>query len=89
MHIESVIGISDLREGARRRLPRVVFDYLDGGAEDEVTLAENRAAFHRYAFVPRVLRGSGSCDVSVTLFGDTVRVPWVVGPTGLNGLMWH
>ena len=89
MGIEDATSIADLRERARRRLPRVIFDYLDGGAEDEVTLAENRAAFRRYVFVPRVLRGSASCDLSVTLFGDAVRVPWVVGPTGLNGLMWH
>ena len=89
MRIGEATSIADLRERASRRLPRVVFDYLDGGAEDEVTLAENRAAFRRYAFVPRVLPGSAVCDLSVTLFGDVVRVPWIVGPTGLAGLMWH
>jgi (S)-mandelate dehydrogenase len=73
---------------ARRRLPRVVFDYLDGAAEDEITLAQNRAAFRRYAFVPRVLSGSPPRDLAVTLFGQTLGVPWVVGPTGLNGILW-
>ncbi|MFO1281587.1 MAG: alpha-hydroxy acid oxidase [Burkholderiales bacterium] len=80
------INIDDLRARARARLPRVVFDYLDGGAEDEATLRANRAAFGRYAFVPRVLAGHRSVRLSTTLLGDAVAVPWVVGPTGLNGI---
>ncbi len=89
MRIADAINIADLRELARRRLPRVIFDYLDGGAEDEITLFENGAAFRRYAFIPRVLPGVTARDLSVTLFGDELGVPWVVGPTGLNGVMWH
>ena len=89
MRIADAINVADLSAMARRRLPRVAFDYLDGGAEDEVTIARNRAAFGRYAFVPRILSGSSPRDLKVTLFGETLEVPWIVGPTGLNGLLWH
>jgi (S)-mandelate dehydrogenase len=88
MSVSAVINIAELRELARRRLPRVVFDYLDGGAEDETTLDWNRAAFRRWAFVPRVLPGTGSVDLSVELFGERLAVPLIVGPTGLNGIFW-
>lgn len=86
MRASDAINIDELRAGARARLPRVVFDYLDGGAEDEATLRANRAAFARYAFVPRVLQGHRSVRLSTTLLGDALSVPWVVGPTGLNGI---
>src|SRR5262245_36134713 len=88
MNPARAINIADLRDLARRRLPRVVFDYLDGGAEDETTLDWNRAAFRRWALVPRVLPGTGSVDLSVELFGDRLALPLIVGPTGLNGLFW-
>ena len=89
MRVADAINIADLREMARRRLPRVVFDYLDSGAEDEVTLAQHRAVFRRYAFVPRILSGSAARGLAVTLFGQELEVPWIVGPTGLNGILWH
>jgi (S)-mandelate dehydrogenase len=85
----TAINIADLRVLARRRLPRVVFDYLDGGAEDETTLDWNTAAFRRWELVPRVLPGTGTVDLSVDLFGDRLELPLIVGPTGLNGLFWH
>jgi (S)-mandelate dehydrogenase len=89
MNVATALSIADLRELARRRLPGVVFDYLDGGAEDEITLRWNRRAFRRYAFVPRVASGSGSPDLSITLFGEKLKVPLIVGPTGLNGIICH
>ena len=89
MRIADSINIADLRAMARRRLPRVAFDYLDGGAEDEVTLARNRAVFGRYAFVPRILSGAAPRDLSITLFGQEQKVPWIVGPTGMNGIFWR
>lgn len=89
MRVANALNIADLREFARRRLPGVIFDYLDGGAEDEITLFRNRTAFRRYAFVSRVLSGSAPRDLSVVLFGDALNVPWIVGPTGLNGVLWH
>jgi (S)-mandelate dehydrogenase len=89
MCVSTAINIEDLRERARRRLPRVVFDYLDGGAEDEATLDGNRAAFRRWTFVPRVLPGSGSVDLTIELFGERLALPLIVGPTGLNGIFWR
>jgi len=56
MDLSRTANIADLRELARRRLPRIVFDFFDGGAEDEVTLRDNRAAFERIRLAPRVLR---------------------------------
>ena len=82
------LNIDHLRQRARRRLPRVVFDYIEGGAEDEVTLRENRAAFERIALRPRILAG-GEIDSSAELFGRRLSVPIVVAPTGLNGLLWE
>ena len=77
-----------MREAARRRLPRPVFDFADGGAEDEATLRRNEAAFQRYAFLPRPLQGAATRDQSVTLFGHTLPTPVLIGPTGLAGLFW-
>jgi L-lactate dehydrogenase (cytochrome) len=69
---------------ARRRLPRGVFDYIDGGAEDEHTMAENAAAFRRIGFHPRVLQGVGSPDPSTTLLGAPLTIPLVLAPTGFT-----
>ena len=80
------INIDDLRNEARRFLPKIVWDYLDGGSEDEITLAENRKAFSRYVFRPRVLTGKTPHDLSVELFGQKLAAPFLVGPTGLNGI---
>ena len=89
MNIENAINIADLRRAARARLPRIVFEYLEGGAEDEITLARNRAVFEQVAFVPRITAGHAKPDLSVTLFGDRLALPIVVGPTGLNGIFWR
>jgi (S)-mandelate dehydrogenase len=88
MRVSTAINIGDLRELARRRLPRVVFDYLDGGAEDEATIGWNREAFGRWALVPRILPGAAPPDLSVELFGERLALPLIVGPTGLNGIFW-
>lgn len=82
------INIEELRRQARRRLPRVVFDYIDGGAEDEVTLRRNREAFEAISFRPRVLTG-GEVDTTTTVFGEKLALPLIIAPTGLNGLLWH
>ncbi len=75
-------SVSDLRRIARRRLPRGVFDYIDGGAEDERTLRANEQAFASATFRPRVLRGIGDVDVSSTLLGKPLTYPLVLAPTG-------
>src|ERR671918_1188860 len=79
-----VASVGDLRRLARRRLPRGVFDYIDGGAEDERTLAANSAAFARVTFRPRVLREVGEVDPSTTLLGRRLPLPLVLAPTGFT-----
>jgi isopentenyl diphosphate isomerase/L-lactate dehydrogenase-like FMN-dependent dehydrogenase len=77
-----------MREAARARLPKPIFDFADGGAEDEVTLRRNESAFLRWNFLPRPLEGAATRDQSVTLFGHTLSSPVLIGPTGLAGLFW-
>ncbi len=76
--------VDDLRRVARRRLPAGVFDYIDGGAEDERTLAANRRAFSRITFRPRVLRNVATVDPSTTLLGRPIPIPLVLAPTGFT-----
>jgi len=80
-------SVADLRRIARRQLPRGVFDYVDGAAEDEVTLRRNRAAFRRLQFRPRVLRDVGSIDTSTTLLGKPLSYPLVLAPTGFTRMV--
>src|SRR5258705_12532988 len=75
-------NVADLRRIAKRRLPRGVFDYIDGGAEDERTLAENSAAFARTQFRPRVLRNVGTVDPTTTILGGAVPMLLGLAPTG-------
>ena len=82
------INIEDLRKAARRRLPRAVFDFVDGGAEDEVTLRRNRTAFERLAFQPRVLVDVSKRDQSATVLGQRLETPVIIAPTGLAGACW-
>jgi L-lactate dehydrogenase (cytochrome) len=77
-------SVADLRAIARRRLPRGVFDYIDGGAEDERTMAANAAAFAALTFRPRVLRDVGEVDPSTTLLGRPLPLPLVLAPTGFT-----
>ena len=81
-------SIQAMRELARAALPRPVFDFADGAAEDEYTLRRNEAAFDDIELVPRPLRGAAIRDLSVTLFGKRLSLPVIVGPTGLSGLFW-
>lgn len=77
-------NVADLREIARRRLPGGIFDYIDGAAEDEVTLRSNVDAFASWRFVPRVLRDVSSVDTSTTLFGRPLPAPLILSPTGFS-----
>lgn len=86
--IEDAINISQLRGIARRRLPRFAFDYVDGGSEDEATLAGNRASFEKLRFRPRTLVDVSVRDTSTHILGQPAAFPAIVGPTGLNGLQW-
>ena len=77
-------SVEDLRRIARRRLPGGVFDYIDGGAEDERTLAANQAAFAATGFRPRVLRGLAKVDPETAILGRPVPYPLVLAPTGFT-----
>lgn len=79
-------SIRDLRLLAWRKLPSPLFHYMDGGADDEVTLARNTSAFDNYAFLPRTLRDVSAIDTSTTLLGKRIAVPFILSPTGMSRL---
>jgi (S)-mandelate dehydrogenase len=80
--LSKAISIEDLRALSRRRLPRAIFDFFDGGAEDEVTLRENRAAFERIRLLPKVLVNVSAVDTKISLWGKESRLPLAIAPTG-------
>lgn len=80
--------IGDLRAMAMRRLPRFSAEYLEGGAEEEITMRRNRAAFDAHVFKPRVIRDVSKRDLSRCVLGQTRALPFAIGPTGFNGLLW-
>jgi (S)-mandelate dehydrogenase len=80
--LSRAFSIEDLRRLAKRRLPRAVFDFFDGGAEDEVTLRGNRAAFERVRLLPKVLVDVASVDLGAPLLGAPSALPLAIGPTG-------
>ena len=82
--LQRAASVEDLRRIARRRLPGGVFDYIDGGAEDEVALDRNTRSFREIEFVPRVLCDVGSIDTSGTILGQTVPFPLILAPTGFT-----
>jgi L-lactate dehydrogenase (cytochrome)/(S)-mandelate dehydrogenase len=81
-------SIDAMRTLARRALPRPIFDFADGGAEDEHTLRRNEAAFDEIELLPRPLSGSARRDLSIALFGSSLSLPLMIGPAGLAGLFW-
>ena len=84
-HLSECFSIAHLRELAQRRLPRAVFDFYDGGAEDEQTLAANRAAFAAYRFAPRVLVDVAQPELATDLVSARAGFPVAIGPTGAAG----
>jgi isopentenyl diphosphate isomerase/L-lactate dehydrogenase-like FMN-dependent dehydrogenase len=83
----NVINIEDLRKSARRRLPKVVFDYLDGGADGEITLHENCRAFDDLTFRPRFGVAVGKCDLATRVLGQSISFPAILAPVGYCRLM--
>jgi len=81
-------NIEDLRRLARRRLPRAVFDFFDGAAEDELTLRANRAAFERVRLLPKSLSGVARIDTATNILGARSKLPIAIGPTGGIGFGW-
>ena len=82
-----VVNIKDLRRLARARLPDAVFDYLDGAADDEVTLKDSETAFREVLFKPRFAVATPACDLGVTVLGHKLDVPFMLGPIGYSRLM--
>ena len=82
--LKSAATVEDLRRIAKRRLPHGVFDYIDGGAEDERSLAHNSSAFARFEFQPRILRDVSDLDTSTTIFGRPAAMPLIMAPTGFT-----
>lgn len=86
--IDRAVNIEALRLAARRRLPRAIFDFFDGGAEDEITLRDNRAAWERRRFAPHVLRDVSRIDTGCEILGGPSALPLVIAPTGGIGIAW-
>jgi len=82
------LTIEELRQVAKRRVPNFAFEYLEGGAEDEVSLRRNRDVFERIAWLPRTLAGVGASDLATQLLGERLAMPLVIAPTGFNGMLW-
>jgi isopentenyl diphosphate isomerase/L-lactate dehydrogenase-like FMN-dependent dehydrogenase len=83
-----VVNIDDLRRLAERRLPRMVFDYIDGGADREITLKENCRAFEQVLFRPRSAVATRSCDIRTTVLGQTFELPFLLGPVGSSRMFY-
>jgi FMN-dependent dehydrogenase len=75
MNVAGAVNIDDLRRLARRRLPRILFDWIDGGAGDETALRQSMAGFAATRFLPRYLANISSCDLTKSLFGRTYALP--------------
>ena len=82
------VNVEDYRILAQRRLPKMIFDYLEGGADDEVGMKHNREVFERYRLMPRRLVDVSKRDTSIELFGRRQAAPFIIGPTGLNDALW-
>src|SRR5947208_12709774 len=86
MALDDVVNIEDLHVLAKRRLPKIAFDFIEGGVEDERALERNRAAFGRHQLLPRYLVDVSARDQSTTIFGRTYSSPFGISPTGTAGL---
>ncbi len=86
--LNECFSIADLRKLAIKKLPSVMFDYLEGSAEDELTAEWNRNSFSKYEFVPRVLKDVSKIDLSATFQGVKIELPIVTAPTGMTR-MFH
>src|SRR6185295_15120665 len=83
-----IVNIADLRFAAKARLPRVVFDYIDGGADAEVTLRENCRAFEDVAFRPRSAVATKACDLRTTVLGTSISLPFLLAPVGSSRMFY-
>ena len=86
--VEKAVNIADLRVMAQRRLPKMVFDYIDGGAEREWTLRENMRAFEDVMFRPRSAVATPKCDLSTTVLGLNIDLPLILAPVGSSRMFY-
>ncbi|MEQ8346500.1 MAG: alpha-hydroxy acid oxidase [Sneathiellaceae bacterium] len=86
--LAAISNVQDLRSAARRRLPRAVFDFIDGAAGDEWTARRNVAAFGDWGFLPRVGRDVSRTDLATTLLGRPAAMPLALAPIGFAGIAW-
>jgi (S)-mandelate dehydrogenase len=89
LSLQRAHSIADLRKLSRRRLPRCVFDFFDGGAEDEISLVANTAALDRVKLLPRVLTGVANVEIGTQLLGAPSAMPLGIAPMGASGLGWR
>ncbi len=88
MRPDRIINIEDLRLAARRRLPRVVFDYIDGGADGEITMRENIRAFESITFQPKCAVRTPECDLATTVVGIPLSMPFMLAPVGSSRMFY-
>src|SRR5687767_6787413 len=88
MRPDRIINIEDLRLAARRRLPRVVFDYIDGGADGEITMRENMRAFESITFQPKCAVRIPECDLATTVVGIPLSMPFMLAPVGSSRMFY-
>ncbi len=89
MSIDRCYNLDDFRRLARRRLPSPLFHFMDGGADDEVTLRRSSSAFDDCQLVPSMLADVGTLDLSTRVLGETIDWPVIIAPTGVNRLFHH
>lgn len=87
--LDHCYNIFDLREVAKRHLPKGIFEYVDKGTEDGISLEENRAAFQRLKLHTRFLNDWSQRDLGTEIFGQRINLPFGIAPTGSAGLMWY
>jgi len=87
--VDRAYNIADLRNIALKRVPKGLFEFVDRGTEDEVSLRHNRAVFERIRFKPRTLVDVSKRSQEITLFGKRHKMPLIIAPTGTAGLMWY
>ncbi len=88
MMIKRVVTVDHLRQRAKKNLPKAIFEFIDGGANDEQTLRANRAHFADIDFAPRTLVDVSERRQSTRILGQDLSSPFILGPTGLAGLLW-
>ena len=89
MNLRDCHNFGDFRKLAKKKLPSPIFHYIDGGSDDEVTLKRNTEAFNDCDLIPNVLAEMKKVDLSTTLFGEKMKLPFFLAPTAMQRLFHH